>query len=375
MAIQLKRQPASDRVRSTHHAGFDQPPIGAWNAPYDGIFTITYISLLIAILSAPLCAAQPLTRQKTLAELHMEFGVDRQTIAEDERLRFTVTVDVPLNVIVQFQTVEDALGALQVTQRYPSGPLELDDPDTQRWQRSYELQPEQQGEHIIPPLAVVFFNSDQSITRTPCLSADRCNRISGLGRNIEFDLADTRRELLTDPITINVTEAAAVSDEPAGQFPGESVSGVRQGLIVATLALVLLAGVIGLSRNRQNGAVVTPRSDTPTTGGITALRALDDLQRDDLIERQHHEEFYNRLTGIIRAYLAEHFQLPTPKTTEELIAAVESGPIAAHRNHLSQLLQQLDQVRFARHRPQPDDGRQLLLSARSFVEQTQPATR
>jgi hypothetical protein len=106
---------------------------------------------------------------------------------------------------------------------------------------------------------------------------------------------------------------------------------------------------------------------------VEALEALRRLQHDDLIGRQRIEEFYVRLSAIVRQYIEWRFGLHAPEqTTEEFLAVVLTADalIAAHRNLLSTFLEHCDLVKFARHQPGVHDMQQALTSAHRFIEQT-----
>jgi hypothetical protein len=106
---------------------------------------------------------------------------------------------------------------------------------------------------------------------------------------------------------------------------------------------------------------------------LVALEALRRLQRDDLIRQQRVEEFYVRLSAIVRHYIEWRFGLrAAEQTTEEFLAVVLTTDelIAAHRSLLSTFLEHCDLVKFARHQPTAHDMQQALASAHTFIDQT-----
>ena len=89
--------------------------------------------------------------------------------------------------------------------------------------------------------------------------------------------------------------------------------------------------------------------------------------------RQRIEEFYVRVSGILRHYVEWRFGLRAPEqTTREFLDAVlvAGGPVAEHRDLLRTFLECCDRVKFARHQPTPEDMQNALQHARGFVEQT-----
>jgi hypothetical protein len=106
---------------------------------------------------------------------------------------------------------------------------------------------------------------------------------------------------------------------------------------------------------------------------VLALAALDHVRRQDLIGQERIEEFYVRVSTILRRYIELRFGLRAPEqTTEEfLISALATGGlIAAHREPLEAFLQHCDLVKFARHRPTPSAMAETFERAKTFVEHT-----
>jgi hypothetical protein len=89
---------------------------------------------------------------------------------------------------------------------------------------------------------------------------------------------------------------------------------------------------------------------------VLALAALEHVQHQDLMGQERIEEFYVRVSAILRRYVELRFGLRAPEqTTEEFLvsALATGGLIAAHRDLLETFLQHCDLVKFARHRPTP----------------------
>ena len=138
--------------------------------------------------------------------------------------------------------------------------------------------------------------------------------------------------------------------------------------IVAVLAL--LAWVVRRLRRPRAGIAPAPRPIH-----LRALDALAELQAAQLIEAGRFEEFYVRLSGIVRDYVEGRFRVRAPEmTTEEFLqAAQRRAELApAHRALLGQFLGEADLVKFARHHPAPADAARALTAAGEFVRSTSP---
>jgi hypothetical protein len=106
---------------------------------------------------------------------------------------------------------------------------------------------------------------------------------------------------------------------------------------------------------------------------MLALAALEHLQGQDLIDQERIEEFYVRVSTILRRYVELRFGLHAPEqTTEEFLVSTlaTGGLIAVHCDLLEAFLQHCDLVKFARHRPMPSAMEETFESAKTFVEQT-----
>ena len=87
------------------------------------------------------------------------------------------------------------------------------------------------------------------------------------------------------------------------------------------------------------------------------------------------EEFYTRLSDIVRHYLEGRFYLRAPeRTTEEFLYEVSQDNALAqeHKDLLGAFLQESDLVKFARHHPEQSDMQRALEAAEKFVRDTQP---
>jgi hypothetical protein len=137
------------------------------------------------------------------------------------------------------------------------------------------------------------------------------------------------------------------------------------------LWLALAAAVAGgvawwLWKRRQPAAVAAPLT-LPSPLEI-ALAALQRLRQDE----PPVEEFYTRLSDIVRHYIEDQFGLRAPeRTTEEFLA--EATLPAEHMQSLGAFLAEADLVKFARHRPGKQDMERAFGAAEKFVCDTSAA--
>jgi hypothetical protein len=137
--------------------------------------------------------------------------------------------------------------------------------------------------------------------------------------------------------------------------------------------LLVLVAVLALAywlwkRRQSTNATNSPPPPTPYE---LAIRALQQLRE----ENPPVEEFYTRLSDIVRHYLEGRFHLRAPeRTTEEFLYEVSQDNTLAqeHKDLLGAFLQESDLVKFARHHPEQSDMQRALEAGEKFVSDTQP---
>lgn len=140
-------------------------------------------------------------------------------------------------------------------------------------------------------------------------------------------------------------------------------------LIAAAIAMTLW--LYWRKRHQPDAAVVLP----PLTPYERAIRALQQLLADQLIERGEVDVFYTRLSDIVRRYLEDRFHLRAPeRTTEEFLYEVarDNTLIQEHKDLLGRFLQESDLVKFARLEPEQADMKRAFEAAYKFIDDTQP---
>jgi hypothetical protein len=123
-------------------------------------------------------------------------------------------------------------------------------------------------------------------------------------------------------------------------------------------------------RRQSTDPISTPPPPTPYE---LAIRALQQLRE----ENPPVQEFYTRLSDIVRHYLEGRFHLHAPEqTTEEFLYEVSENNVLTqeHKDLLGAFLQESDLVKFARHHPEQSDMQRALEAAEKFVRDTQPQT-
>lgn len=151
----------------------------------------------------------------------------------------------------------------------------------------------------------------------------------------------------------------------------------RKGLIITLLILVTLfvlivGGIICLVLYLRKKVKNKP-APPPIPAHIIALNELKILESDQLIEKHEIEPFFVRLSGIMRFYLQNRFDIHAPEqTTEEFIRSTYEEKLLKeeHSALLGHFLEQSDLVKFARFQPDEDVMHAALSSGKAFVEES-----
>jgi hypothetical protein len=137
------------------------------------------------------------------------------------------------------------------------------------------------------------------------------------------------------------------------------------------LALAAIAATLyRLLNRRRRGPAAVPRP-----AHELALESLAKLHAARLLDAGRHEEFYVKLSAIVRTYLEARFHLRAPEmTTEEFLQAAQRDPqlTPPQRSSLGTFLSEADLVKFARYVPAAADAERAYGAARDFVRSTAP---
>ena len=325
---------------------------------------ITWLVILSCLVGVPALQAvaqqtgasidESLEQHVVEGDVIVTLAADRRSMGMADQLRLTLSVTAPTDMEVIFPEVFARLGPFQVSNHFTSEP-DMPDPQIRQWKQEYLLEVGEVGELAIPPLTVT-------------LSGQRTEE------------GALPQQLTTEPFRIVVT--SILPEDADLKKPKDIAPPVKlawRGLPIwawIAIAVVLVLAVVGFVLWRRARRRRLQRPEPSEAAHLLALAALDRLQSDDLITLQHVEEFYVRVSSILRYYIEWRFGLRAPEqTTEEFLDAmlVAGGPIAEYRDLLSAFLKHCDLVKFARHQPATDDMHNALQRAREFVEQTADA--
>jgi len=121
-----------------------------------------------------------------------------------------------------------------------------------------------------------------------------------------------------------------------------------------------------------------PPTPPPVPADVTAMEKLHKLGQTDWLATGKTKEYYSAISDILREYLEKGFHtMALERTTSELMRDLRKNPhlSTVWQAELRELLDHCDLVKFAKYRPEPEEGTAALAEAVKFVEETRAILR
>ena len=214
----------------------------------------------------------------------------------------------------------------------------------------YQLEPTQAGKHLIRAIAVEFLDKREG-----------------------SENFNSPTIIESEPIEINVTSElgdavpSLASLEP--MFPPRPLDDSRSWRwALLAIPIAALIGFIVWRRRQRAGDIVEPKVLSPAE---IARASLAQLLAENLPSQGRIQEFYLRLTGIVRQYIEGTTGVRAPEqTTEEFLGAMRSRNLfgVEQSNRLQDFLEAADMVKYAGQEPTSEQIELSIARAREFVE-------
>ncbi|UCD29809.1 MAG: hypothetical protein JSV03_04825 [Planctomycetota bacterium] len=300
--------------------------------------------------------AKPIVKKVQRGPVNMILRADQDQITIADKIKLTIEVEAEDGVEVEMPAFGDKLDEFQI--RDFKEWSAIPDNGSRRWKQEYVLDIYLSGDYNIPAITTKFTDKRKQATEGG-------------------DEGVVEGELASEPFTIKVASLLEGEFDPT-KFC--DIKGPVELTIDRTwkwlwwtggtiLALVILVvGIWWLLRHA--GKIAKPVVLTPHEWALDQLHWLAD---DNLIEKGRFQEFYYRLSDIIRQYIERRFHIMAPEqTTEEFLVDLKNHPAlkAEYKHLLREFLRAADLVKFARYQPEASEADQAYDSARDFVEQT-----
>jgi len=218
----------------------------------------------------------------------------------------------------------------------------------------YRLQPPSSGSQAIPPILIEYVDRREGQREAP----EGLDAYELLTERLEFEVQ-----------SVIPKDAKADLKPPLGRLgPLEPPPGAKWPWVVGTLAVLAVASPFAVR------AIVAWRRRARRRSAYDIARwRLDRLLAKPRPRAEQIDVFYVELSGIVRRYLEDRFELRAPElTTEEFLASVGQSPDLSreHQALLRDFLRQADLVKFAGVQPSNEDIEHSIDAARRFIDET-----
>lgn len=145
-------------------------------------------------------------------------------------------------------------------------------------------------------------------------------------------------------------------------------------LIIALIVLFVVAVAYYLYRRYKKKKAEMPvkKKIIKIPAHVRALTALSNLENEKLWQKGAVKEYHSKITGIIRGYFEERFNLPALElTSSEQMEQLKKAPDAENILSITnEFLNNADLVKFAKFQPMPSVNEAMMNQAKEIVNKT-----
>ena len=147
-------------------------------------------------------------------------------------------------------------------------------------------------------------------------------------------------------------------------------------LLIAFIVLIILAVAVFfyLRYKKKKSIVPVKKKIIKIPAHVKALTALDNLDREQLWQKGQVKEYHSNITGIVRNYFEERFNLPALEltTTEQMQQLNRVSTAQKIVDETEQFLNNADLVKFAKFIPIESVNEEMMKQAKDIVNKTIP---
>jgi hypothetical protein len=307
------------------------------------------------ILSINACSAPaPGDRNKpgAAAPPPVEFRaqVDKAAATVGDLITLTLSLSSEPQIAVRLPEAGSRIAGLRIVDDGEEGPKMVDNRTVQK--KWYKFQPDSVGSYIIPALSVTY--SDARGAQQELKSAQLFIEVKSVLKDKNAGATGEIRDI-----------------KPLQEIPWSPEQPLIYG---ALMVLLLFAGGVFLFYflGKKKNQLPAP----PDPAHIRAFEELEQLSREQLLERGIVREYYFRLSEIFRRYIERRFHIPAvEQTTEEIMPDIlnlqECG--SALKAEMREILRYADLVKFARFCPDRNTSDNDYRNVVRVIEETKEA--
>jgi hypothetical protein len=307
-----------------------------------------FIILVAGSCSAPAPDSGGSRAPALLPPVEFKARVDKAVVTVGDSITLTLTLSSEPQIALRLPEAGPQITGLRIVDTGEEGPKPVDNRIVQK--KWYTLRPDSAGSYIIPSFSVAY-----------------------------SDAEGVKQELKTAQLFIEVQ--SALKDTSAGAAaelrdikPPQEVPWQPGKLLIygAVTGVLLIAGVAYYFLRKKKSRLPEPL----LPAHLRAFEELEQLAREQLIERGIVREYYFRLSEIFRRYIERRFHIPAvERTTEEIMPDIvrlqECGP--AVKAETQDILRYADLVKFARFQPDRNTSAQDYQKVVRVIEATKKA--
>ncbi len=288
--------------------------------------------------------------EKGPATVHVRLDKTKMTIADTVLLQLETTLQPDYEV--QMPKVDKALENFGMVDWSNLG-KRLDDKNNVVTTYQYRLEPFLSGKYDIPAFTFKFHDANDPNATHEVASEPIAVEVTSL-------LGDQRANLTIEDI------------ESVVEMPKAPSHWWLWTLIVLGVAAVPAAWLLLRSRRAKELVRIFQPAHELAYARLRALVA------ENLVEQGKIKEFYERISGILRHYIEDRFDLHAPeRTTEEFLAELRFTEVlaAADKQVLEEFLTHCDLVKFAKHDPTTEQVQRTFDLVKDFIARTKSEER
>lgn len=282
--------------------------------------------------------------------------LDKDNITVAENLDLTIQAEVKEGYDVRLPAFGEKLGQFGILD-YHERPPELLAEGRIFTEKTCQLEPFLSGDYKIAPMKVTFWpKSSGGENKEPPRQYEI--ETEEILIKVKSLLGEERNRLQINPIF----GPLALPHEP---LP-------RLYLVFGVCVFLLFGGVVVCLWLRHRRRQVIEVVATLPAHEL-ALRQLQEIINENLLDQGKFKLFYFRISDAMRYYIENRFGLHAPeRTTEEFLAEIglDSSFSSEHQRLLDAFLRHCDIVKFAQHRPAPDEIQRTFDACKAFIEAT-----
>ena len=307
---------------------------------FSGLFFATLFIVSITVI--PIGSLQAKEQSSSLPP-EITAGVDKDRVTIADTINYMVTIKAAVDTEIIQEPSQDKIGNFLV--RDLKRNQSKDEQNNQIFTLSYQLAAFEVGKLAIPGYKIQYKQKSETEYKT----------------------------VLSPPLEVTV-ESVVGEVKDAQIKPLKPKIGIWQsfwlwlflGLILVALIILLFIILRKKKKEKSQIPVFIPAH-------IIAYRELEQLRNLNLLEKGQIEKYFEMLSGCLRRYLENRFNLRAPlmSTEEFLIKAKSSSALnTEQKKSLKDFLQLSDLVKFARYGSSVSEAEGSYEAAKNFIDQT-----